>query len=1743
MPRLLLAFITSLFFFPSIAQDFSNKGKEFWIPYSYHVAMASGSGAGLSMTLYITSDVTTNFSVEIFGGANIQTGTVTAGNVVMVNVPNTNFINGGGAFTGKTVRVTAEKPVVVYSYITSNAVSGATVCLPTNVLGKEYVSMNYTQVSNENRSNSYFTVIAVEDNTTVEIIPAATTTNGWAAGSVNTVTMNKGEIYQILGTVSSTASGGLWTGGDLTGSKIRSIASTTGGCKRIAVFSGAGKIRIGANCGNASSSDNLYQQLYPVASWGKNFLTVPSFSRPNNFFRIIKSTAATNIYLNGTLIPAASFVNNQYYEFSGNIPNAITSDEPITVAQYFTTAGCSSNPNPHDPDMIILNPVEQNISNVTLVSSNLVATANRQHHIHVIIPNGGTGISTFKLDGAIQPASIWTVHPGNPAYSYAYLSNVSQGYHTLSSDSGFNALAYGYANAESYGYSAGANVKDLYQYVSIETPNATVKFPTTCNNTPFFFAMTFPYKPTKISWVFGTVLNNQGIADISINAPVPNDSSVVNGKTLYLFKLPSQYKIPIVGLYPIKVIANNPTSDGCGGEQEVNYDFDVIPAPKADFKFNDVCKGLPMQFTDTSKTAGRAINKVFWNFGDNNNGTTPNPSHTYADSGNYNASYWLITDIGCISDTVVKTVRSKPLPTAAIIGTDTVCLNVAPPQITFTGDYGAAPFTFTYNINGGAAQTVTTTSGNTVTVAAPTGTRGVFTYNLLGVKEGSANACTQAQTGSSTITIFPTPTAAISGTTAVCLNTPAPQILFTGAEGDAPYTFTYTINGGANLQVTTSTGNTASVAVPTTTAGVFTYALVSVSDANGTLCIQPASGSASVTVNDLPTATISGTASLCQNASEPQITFTGANTTAPYTFTYNVNGGAVQSVTTTSGNSVTVNVPTNLAGSFTYNLLSVTDGSATTCSQAQSGDATVIVWPLPVANYATNSPVCATGTINFTDRSVPNVGTTQSWLWDFNDPSSGAQNSSTLPDPSHVFASPGTYNIKLTVTTSNGCVSINSLTPLVINPRPKAGFVLPEVCLNDTYAQFNDSSKVAAPGSLQTWLWNFGDPNWNTPPVSPNTATIKNPQHSYKDVGNYPVSLIVTSNHGCRDTVQQTLTVNGSFPVARFTVSNPATLCANDSVSITDASTVFPGVITKVEIWWDNLGSPSVKFTDDDPKAGETYRHLYPNFQSPLTKTYQIRFRAFSGGVCTNDRTETITLNAAPKVRFTAMPNICFDAPAYQITEATEIGAVPGSGVFSGPGVSASGIFNPAAAGTGVHTIKYRFTSTTGGCADSITQTIKVWERALADFSVTTTPTCEKQAVTFTDRSTSAEGAITQWRWDFGDGTPLILRSNATPFTHTFVAYGTYSVSLTVVTANGCVSASKTTIVNIEPLARPAFSFPPVSCLPNAVIPFTNLSTVPNALPSSLTYLWDFGDPGSGPVNSSTQQDPAHTYANLGPFNVKLQATTSAGCVHDTTIILNTLHPQPIASFSTSTVDVCLGGAIQFTNTSDPADGTLQTLHWDLKDGTTPGTQSFAHTYTMTGIYDVTLYIMNSFNCKSTVFTKPVSVNPIPVADAGPDRVMLDGGQLTINANATNANGLTYAWTPATALNDPSLLRPTASPASDTRYLLTVTSDKGCVDTSSMFLKVLYKPIIPNTFTPNGDGYNDKWEIQYIESYPGALIEVYNTTGQLIFRSIGYNNPWDGTMNGKQLPVGTYYYVVDPKNGRSKIPGYVTIIR
>ncbi|MEO7982937.1 MAG: PKD domain-containing protein, partial [Bacteroidota bacterium] len=753
------------------------------------------------------------------------------------------------------------------------------------------------------------------------------------------------------------------------------------------------------------------------------------------------------------------------------------------------------------------------------------------------------------------------------------------------------------------------------------------------------------------------------------------------------------------------------------------------------------------------------------------------------------------------------------------------------------------------------------------------------------------------------------------------------------------------------------------------------------------------------------------------------------------------------------------------------------------------------------------------------------------------DPASGASNTSSVQNPSHYFAAAGNYTVSLVATNDKGCSNISFTRQVSINPKPLAGYIIPDVCLSDTYAQFTDTSRVTAPDIFSAWQWNFGDPSGGPA----NSSILQNPQHSYSAVGSYTVELIVTTNRGCKDTVVQALFVNGSFPVANFSVNNPASLCANDSVAIVEASTVFPGSITKVEIYWDNGAQPAIFDTDDLPVTGKVYKHRYPNFQTPLTKTFTIRYRAYSGGVCVNDKFQTITVNAAPKVQFNAMADVCLDAVPFQITQASETGGVPGSAFYSGPGVSATGIFNPAVAGTGIHTIKYRFISSTGGCADSITQIIKVLAPPIADFSVSS-PLCETKTITFTQLSTTPVGVLTNWSWDFGDGS-AILNTNANPVTHTYVVWGPYDVRLNVTTSLGCKSTDKIIRINVNPQPVPGFSVPVSVCLPGANALFTNLSSIADGTQASLTYSWNFGDPGSGSVNNSTVINPSHTYNTTGPYSINLQVTSGAGCVKDTSIVLNTIHDQPLASFTINKPEECIGNSLLFTDNTNPMGGITNQWNWSLGDANTRTVSSFSYVYTTAGTYTVSLYTVNSFGCRSTIYSAPVTIHPYPVVDAGPDRLVLEGGQIILQPTVTG-NDLTYLWTPNRYFaGSNTIVNPTVLGVDDITYTLTVTGRGGCVAADQVFIKVLRAPSIPNIFSPNGDGVHDTWVIQYLETYPGSTVDIFNRYGQRIYHSEEYSIPWDGTVNGKPVPVGTFYYIVNPKNGRKIMSGYVDVIR
>jgi gliding motility-associated-like protein len=262
------------------------------------------------------------------------------------------------------------------------------------------------------------------------------------------------------------------------------------------------------------------------------------------------------------------------------------------------------------------------------------------------------------------------------------------------------------------------------------------------------------------------------------------------------------------------------------------------------------------------------------------------------------------------------------------------------------------------------------------------------------------------------------------------------------------------------------------------------------------------------------------------------------------------------------------------------------------------------------------------------------------------------------------------------------------------------------------------------------------------------------------------------------------------------------------------------------------------------------------------------------------------------------------------------------------------------------------------------------------------------------------------------------------------------------------------------------------------------------------------------------------------------------------------IHALPIASLSATnaSVQVCKDDArpeFTFNGTSGTSPYTFEYT----RNGIPMTTSGISHLervgtnipeliqYRLTGISDAN-------GCRQTASGSfDVEVAPIPVVNAGPPVWIMSGQDALLNASASNANGMTYLWSPPMFVDNPTKLQPLARPLSTTTFTLTAISDKGCSNSSSVLVTVLFQPEIPNTFTPNGDGANDRWEIKNLESYPNAVVEVYNTAGQVVFKSTGFYSPWDGTKNGMKLPVGTYYYVIHTRFNNVKKTGYITLLR
>jgi gliding motility-associated-like protein len=186
--------------------------------------------------------------------------------------------------------------------------------------------------------------------------------------------------------------------------------------------------------------------------------------------------------------------------------------------------------------------------------------------------------------------------------------------------------------------------------------------------------------------------------------------------------------------------------------------------------------------------------------------------------------------------------------------------------------------------------------------------------------------------------------------------------------------------------------------------------------------------------------------------------------------------------------------------------------------------------------------------------------------------------------------------------------------------------------------------------------------------------------------------------------------------------------------------------------------------------------------------------------------------------------------------------------------------------------------------------------------------------------------------------------------------------------------------------------------------------------------------------------------------------------------------------------------------------------------------------YTKTGTYKDTLTAANGCDSIRTLNLVVNKASP----DLGPGRVLCLGDSITLNPGSF----ISYRWQDGSTT-------PYFKTKTGGVFWVKVIDGNGCMATDSVTLKEVNCSLanIPNTFSPNGDGINDTWNIYALQGYPGCKVLIYTRYGQLIFSSVNYPIPWDGRYKGKELPVGVYYYIIDLNDGKPPVSGYVTIVR
>jgi gliding motility-associated-like protein len=1668
----------------ALSQNLSNRGKDFWVGYGHHQFMESGQSNSQEMVLYLSAEQAANVTVTIDGTTYVRNYAVPANSVIateylpksgatdarLISLPCTfvppGFPCGGeGVFTGKGIHIVSDVPIVAYAHIFGSASSGASMLMPTETWGYSYVTLNSKQVYAAN-CFSWTYVIAQRNNTVIEVTPSQVTRTGKPANVPYQVTLNRGEIYQVMaGPESGT------TKPEMTGTKIKSIANSLGECYPIAVFAGSSRTSNPQTCGSGGG-DNDNQQCFPSQAWGKRYLTAPTSNSNTpsspmwNAYKIAVKDPGTVVTRNGTtLTPLA---NGTYY-FESNTADYIESNKPIMVAQFMTGGStCQGGGGVGDPEMMYISPIEQGIKRIGFYRNTREGIT--VNYLTMIIPSAG--MTSLTINGSATFDHSYD-HPQLPGYKVVIKRwPAAQAQAVAQSDYAFTAITYGLGSVESYGYNAGTLINNLNAVGSIfnssDTSTTTTSHPFTCNNTPVKLSVYIAYQPTKLVWQLsqvGAVLSPN--ADVTDNAPVSTGSTVINGVTYYKYSLPGTYNFSATGAYTIPLLSTHPSIENCNNTEGLSFIVTVNGKPSIDFSYtHSGCVLDTVQFNGPATALNSfAINQWLWTYPDATTNNIKDPRKLFLTPGVHNVRLQVVSAEGCVGDTIKPiTIYAKPLAT---INANPVNLcQGGTVALSSTGSYGGPASLNKYYWDFGNSTTVTL-GANTPQTASYPNYGNYMVKHVVGV-----SATCYSDTAYQPIRVYSKPTTTFTYPAGCLPASGIVQFTSNATTPDGQAIIGHSWNFG-DPNANAGNPNTSTAANPThmySTFGNYTITY-SVTTANG--CTKDTTVNA--TFNMRPTFNYPALAPVCQSSA-------GTVNVATATVTNGVTGTGTYNG---PGTSPSGQFNPAVAGPGTHTIWYVF-AATSGCTDSVSQTITVAAKPNSSFSYSPNACLPASGQVQFTYNGSVSAG--QTYLWNFGDPNANAgnPNTSTAQNPTHNYSNTGTYTISLTVTDASGCfddtvmVRTLSVTPTLNYPA------LAPVCQSVT------GTVSVATATVTNGVTGSGTYS------GPGTDAAGNFNPSVAGPGTHTITYTFTSTGGCIATLTSTITVNPK-PNASFSIPSGC-LPANGFVQFTYNGSVGAG---QTYLW--NFGDPNANAGNPNTSTAQNPTHNYS-----VAGNYVITVTATNSAGCTDDSTFNATLNLIPALNYPALPAVCQSVTGtVSVATATVTNGVTGTGVYSGPGTDAAGNFNPSVAGAGTHTITYTFTGT-GSCTASTTQTVTVTPKPAASFAYAPNACLPTNGqVQFTYNGSVSAGQT--YLWNFGDpnanaGNPNT--STAQSPTHNYTNTGSYTISLSVTSASGCTD--DTTIVRTLSVT-PELSWAALTSVCQGTAP---VSIATASVINGVTGTGVYSGPGT---NASGQFDP--NAAGAGTHTITYTFTSSGGCIASTSQTI-TVNAKPNASFSfTNAACLPTNGLVQFTYNGTTSAG--QTYLWNFGDPNanagnpnTSTAQNPTHNYTNTGNYTITVTATNTAGCSDdSVIVRTLSVQPAlswaPLSSRCQGVAPASIATATVTNNVTGTGVYSGPGTNASGMFDPTA----AGPGTHT-ITYTFTSSGGCVETTTQTVTVNPKPNASFTFT-NAACLPTNGQVQFTYNGTAATSYLWN---------FGDPNANAGNPNTSTLPNPTHNY-------------------